>query len=66
MLLEKIAPRETHPSGRDSDSVWDSFIQGYEFVVIQMLSCYSHESCGHVERLEWLAWFVLGYLNGFL
>ena len=46
-----------------------SFIQGNEFIVIDTfgsLSCYSHESCGHVERLEWLAWFVLGYLNSFL
>ena len=46
-----------------------SFIQGNEFIVINTissLSCYSHESCGHVERLEWLAWFVLGYLNSFL
>ena len=46
-----------------------SFIQGNEFIVIDTigcLSCYSHESCGHVERLEWLAWFVLGCLNSFL
>ena len=33
---------------------------------IGSLSCYSHESCGHVERLEWLAWFVLGYRDSFL
>ena len=46
-----------------------SFIQGNEFIVVNTigsLSCYAHESCGHVERLEWLAWFVLGYLNSFL
>ena len=36
-----------------------SFIQGYEFIVTRMLSCYSHESCDHVERLEWLAWLFL-------
>ena len=44
-------------------------VQGNEFIVVNTigsLSCYSHESCGHVERLEWLAWFVLGYLNSFL
>ena len=28
---------------------------------IDSLSCYSRESCGHAERLEWFAWFVLGY-----
>ena len=47
----------------------NSFIQGNEFIVVNTigsLSCYPHESCGHVERLEWLAWFVLGYLNSFL
>ena len=46
-----------------------SFIHGNEFIVVNTigsLSCYPHESCVHVERLEWLAWFILGYLNGFL
>ena len=41
-----------------------SFIHGNEFIVVNTigsLSCYPNESCGHVERLEWLAWFILIY-----
>ena len=46
-----------HVQAVSSDYISDTFFhKSHEFIIMVCLSCYAHESCDHVGRLEWLAW----------